>query len=220
MLIGYVRVSTNDQNTDLQRNALNCAGCERIFEDKISGTKSDRPGLKKLLRTLSAGDTLVVWKLDRLYVFMLRTVPYQELQYQRSWRHAANSRVNRRPSTQFLGPDNDMLTLSGVLMPEITGGRLSLLALEQMAEQGKAWPLIEGSGTIYGMYVIEGLNQTKTEFFRDGMPRRIEFTLSLKRVDESLSDMFGDLSAQLNNLQDTATSALSDISKTVGGLLS
>ena len=82
-----------------------------------------------------------------LYVFMLRTVPYQELQYQRSWRHAANSRVNRRPSTQFLGPENDMLTLSGVLMPEITGGRLSLLALEQMAEQGKAWPLIEGSGT-------------------------------------------------------------------------
>lgn len=105
-------------------------------------------------------------------------------------------------------------------VPEITGGRLSLLALEQMAEQGKAWPLIEGSGTIYGMYVIEGLNQTKTEFFRDGMPRRIEFTLSLKRVDESLSDMFGDLSAQLNNLQGTATSALSDISKTVGGLLS
>lgn len=105
-------------------------------------------------------------------------------------------------------------------VPEITGGRLSLLALEQMAEQGKAWPLIEGSGTIYGMYVIEGLNQTKTEFFRDGMPRRIEFTLSLKRVDESLSDMFGELSTQLNNLQDTATSALSNISKTAGGLLS
>ena len=66
MLIGYVRVSTNDQNTELQRNALECAGCERIFEDKISGTKSDRPGLKKMLRTLSEGDTLVVWKLDRL----------------------------------------------------------------------------------------------------------------------------------------------------------
>ncbi len=46
MQIGYIRVSTNDQNTDLQRNALNCAGCELIFEDKISGTKSARPGLK------------------------------------------------------------------------------------------------------------------------------------------------------------------------------
>ncbi|SQX16012.1 Resolvase domain-containing protein [Escherichia coli] len=66
MLIGYVRVSTNDQNTALQRNALECAGCELIFEDKISGKVSDRPGLKKVLRTLSEGDTLVVWKLDRL----------------------------------------------------------------------------------------------------------------------------------------------------------
>ncbi|EPY8426540.1 recombinase family protein [Citrobacter youngae] len=66
MLIGYVRVSTNDQNTALQRNALECAGCELIFEDKISGKVSERPGLKKLLRTLSEGDTLVVWKLDRL----------------------------------------------------------------------------------------------------------------------------------------------------------
>lgn len=48
MLIGYVRVSTNDQNTNLQRNALNCAGCELIFEDKISGTKSENLGLTLL----------------------------------------------------------------------------------------------------------------------------------------------------------------------------
>ena len=48
MLIGYIRVSTNDQNTDLQRNALNCAGCELIFEDKISGTKSESLGLTLL----------------------------------------------------------------------------------------------------------------------------------------------------------------------------
>ncbi|CZW49127.1 recombinase family protein [Enterobacter hormaechei] len=66
MQIGYVRVSTNDQNTALQRNALECAGCELIFEDKMSGKTSDRPGLKRVLRTLSEGDTLVVWKLDRL----------------------------------------------------------------------------------------------------------------------------------------------------------
>lgn len=66
MLIGYIRVSTNDQNTDLQRNALMCAGCEQIFEDKMSGTKSERPGLKRALKCLKRGDTLVVWKLDRL----------------------------------------------------------------------------------------------------------------------------------------------------------
>lgn len=66
MLVGYVRVSTNDQNTALQRNALDSAGCELIFEDKISGRTSDRPGLKQVLRILSKGDTLIVWKLDRL----------------------------------------------------------------------------------------------------------------------------------------------------------
>ncbi|EAX5087099.1 TPA: recombinase family protein [Salmonella enterica subsp. arizonae serovar 13,22:z4,z23:-] len=66
MLIDYVSISTNDQNTDLQRNTLNCAECELIFEDKITGTKPDRLGLKKLFRTLSAGDTLVVWTLDKL----------------------------------------------------------------------------------------------------------------------------------------------------------
>lgn len=66
MLIGYIRVSTNDQNTDLQRNALQGANCELIFEDKISGKTAERPGLKKALRILQPGDTLVVWKLDRL----------------------------------------------------------------------------------------------------------------------------------------------------------
>ncbi|MEP8874461.1 recombinase family protein, partial [Enterobacter hormaechei] len=66
MQIGYVRVSTNDQNTDLQRQALERAGCEQVFEEKMSGTVANRPALKKLLRTLSEGDTLVVWKLDRL----------------------------------------------------------------------------------------------------------------------------------------------------------
>ncbi|MBL5964570.1 recombinase family protein [Lelliottia amnigena] len=66
MLIGYVRVSTNDQNTDLQRQALERAGCDQIFEEKMSGTVANRPVIKKLLRTLNEGDTLVVWKLDRL----------------------------------------------------------------------------------------------------------------------------------------------------------
>ena len=66
MLIGYARVSTQDQNLDLQREALTKAGCEKIFNDKISGSRAERPGLTKALEMLREGDTLVVWKLDRL----------------------------------------------------------------------------------------------------------------------------------------------------------
>lgn len=66
MLIGYARVSTDDQNLDLQRDALRVAGCERVFEDAASGAKADRVGLVALMATLRAGDTVVIWRLDRL----------------------------------------------------------------------------------------------------------------------------------------------------------
>ncbi len=66
MLIGYARVSTQDQTLDLQTDALKHAGCERIFTDMTSGAKSERPGLQEAMNHLRAGDTLVVWRLDRL----------------------------------------------------------------------------------------------------------------------------------------------------------
>ncbi len=66
MLIGYARVSTEDQNLDLQRDALEKAGCEQIYTDKVSGTKAERKGLTEALSHLRSGDTLVVWRLDRL----------------------------------------------------------------------------------------------------------------------------------------------------------
>lgn len=66
MLIGYARISTQDQNLDLQRTTLLSSGCEKIFEDTTSGTSKDRPGLAGAISHLRSGDTLVVWKLDRL----------------------------------------------------------------------------------------------------------------------------------------------------------
>ena len=66
MLIGYARVSTADQDLALQTDALTKAGCEKLFTDKASGAKTDRPGLADALRFARAGDTLVIWKLDRL----------------------------------------------------------------------------------------------------------------------------------------------------------
>jgi DNA invertase Pin-like site-specific DNA recombinase len=66
MLIGYARVSTTEQTLDLQKDALQNAGCDRIFTDTASGAKVERVGLEEALNYVRAGDTLVVWRLDRL----------------------------------------------------------------------------------------------------------------------------------------------------------
>jgi DNA invertase Pin-like site-specific DNA recombinase len=66
MHVGYARVSTGEQNLDLQKDALTKAGCERIFTDELSGVKANRPGLTEALSFVRPGDTLVVWRLDRL----------------------------------------------------------------------------------------------------------------------------------------------------------
>lgn len=66
MLIGYARVSTHDQNPDLQQDALKKAGCESIYIEKASGAQRERPELKAAFKYIREGDTLVVWKLDRL----------------------------------------------------------------------------------------------------------------------------------------------------------
>lgn len=74
MKIGYARVSTTEQNLDLQIKALEEAGCEKIYSDKISGAKMERPEWDKCWKFLSTGDQLVVWKLDRLSRSMVHLV--------------------------------------------------------------------------------------------------------------------------------------------------
>src|SRR5688500_3518353 len=66
MKFGYARVSRTEQNLDLQTDALSKAGAEKIFVDKISGAKAERPGLSQLLESVRPGDTIIIWKLDRL----------------------------------------------------------------------------------------------------------------------------------------------------------
>jgi len=106
-----------------------------------------------------------------MFVFGLDTLAYQEL--------------------QFVGPGDDAITLPGVLLAELAGDQASLDELREMADTGKAYALVEGTGKVYGQFVIESLSEGRTLFFRDGAARRIEFTLALKRVDDDRVDPLG-----------------------------
>ena len=126
-----------------------------------------------------------------MFVFTLETLVYQELQRQTDWRHGTTSRIGTNPARQYLGRGEDAITLPGVLLPALLGTPLSLDTLRVMADTGKSWPLIEGTGRILGTWIIESINETRTLFFRDGAARRIEFTIALKRIDDGRADILG-----------------------------
>ena len=126
-----------------------------------------------------------------MFVFSLHTAAYQEMQRQTDWRHPSSNRIGAQPARQFLGRGEDAITLPGILLPELAGTILSLDALRQMADTGKAWPMVEGTGRLCGLWVIENLTETRSIFFADGAARRIEFNLALKRIDDGRVDLLG-----------------------------
>ncbi|MPV86900.1 phage tail protein [Ostreibacterium oceani] len=135
-----------------------------------------------------------------MFVFGLSTLPYQELSRTSAWRHPTNSRVGMRAGAQYLGQGDETITLPGVLYPEITGGRTAIELARAMADMGQAWPLVERTGKIYGLFVCEGIDDTASEFFDNGQPRKIDFTIKLKRVGDDDLDLLGALTDALGFL--------------------
>lgn len=153
MIYGYARVSTNHQDTELQRSALELAGCDHIFEEHASGRKSNRPVLKRLITTMQAGDELVVWKLDRIGRNVLHALlMFQQLQEKginfRSITDGvdlktANGRYNFRnilSAAQYESDLNSERTLAGLAVARAKGrigGRRPKLTDEQWAQAGR-----------------------------------------------------------------------------------
>ena len=135
-----------------------------------------------------------------MFVFSLETLAYQEFQRQTDWRHGSTSRIGTNPARQYMGRGEDSITLPGVLLPALAGSPLSLDTLRMMADTGKAWPLVQGDGRIFGLWVIESLSETRTLFFRDGAARRIEFNLKLTRIDDGRVDLLGSLTGSIGGI--------------------
>jgi phage protein U len=119
------------------------------------------------------------------FVFGMSTLAHQELQRQTQWKHASNARVGARNGRQFTGPGDDTITISGVLVPELAGKLASLDDLRAMADKGQAYVLVDGAGTVYGAYLITGMHQTGSNIGRTGVPRRVDFSITLERTDDN-----------------------------------
>ncbi|MCP2091335.1 UNVERIFIED_ORG: phage protein U [Paraburkholderia sediminicola] len=143
------------------------------------------------------------------FVFSLTTAPYKELQRQRNWKHRTSSRVGVRDASQYNGPGDDTITLNGMVAADNRiGTRASLDELGKMGDAGDAYVLVDGMGTVFGAFIIDGLNETATYHTPEGIPRKIEFSLTLKRVaDETLAALQGDG----KETESAAASRLNDI---------
>ncbi|MFS6815196.1 recombinase family protein [Citrobacter meridianamericanus] len=153
MIYGYARVSTNHQDTELQRIALESAGCDHIYEEHASGRKSNRPVLKRLIATMQAGDELVVWKLDRIGRNVLHALlMFQQLQEKginfRSITDGvdlktASGRYNFRnilSAAQYESDLNSERTLAGLAVARAkgrVGGRRPKFTADQWEQIGK-----------------------------------------------------------------------------------
>jgi uncharacterized protein len=131
------------------------------------------------------------------FVFSLATAPFRELQRRRNWKHRTSSRVGARDASQYTGPGDDSITLNGtVAQGESIGSRASIKQLADMGDTGDAWVLVDGVGNVYGAYVIEGLDETQTYHTAEGVARKIEFTLTLKRVDDDALSVVNEKAAK------------------------
>ena len=151
-----------------------------------------------------------------LFVFHINTAAYQQLQHATSQRWASNNRIGSRPAYQYLGPGEESITLNGTLYPGFMagqsklfiGGESSLSILKAMADSGLAHTLISGNGTLHGLWLIDSISETQTLFFKDGSPRKIDFTLKMKRIDDDRIDLLGDLTSYINNVIRTSLRVL------------
>jgi phage protein U len=161
-----------------------------------------------------------------MFVFSLPTLAYQELQRKTNWKHPSTPRFGLRNARQYTGLGDDTITLSGWIAPELTGSLYSLDALRLMADTGKSWILIQGTGRIYGSFVIESMTEGRTVLDNDGDARRVEFSITLERTDEGVLPLLGlgDISEFKNMLSldsitnSVAGSAKDAIGSVVGGI--
>lgn len=118
-----------------------------------------------------------------MFVFGMDTLAYDGLRRRTSWRHGTSERFGARPASQYLGPGEDNVSIAGRLMPEVAGSFSAIETIRTMADTGDDYPLVDGLGRVLGHFRIVALEQEQLVIMAGGLPRGIDFTIELERVD-------------------------------------
>lgn len=118
-----------------------------------------------------------------VFQFSIQTAVYQELNRRSEYKWPSQHRFGKRPSSQFVGKGEDTITLPGVIYPEYRGGFQQIERMRTLAGLGKPLMLVDGLGKIMGRWVIESIDEKQTLFAAFGAPRKMEFTVALRKFD-------------------------------------
>ena len=127
--------------------------------------------------------------------FSVETAAYEQLQRSSQYQWASQSRLGHSalkhlgvggPAYQYIGPGDETINLNGTIFPQYRGGPLNISLMRMSAGLGVALPLVDGSGYYHGRWIIESVQETTSVLLADGSPRKIDFSLSLKKYNEDL----------------------------------
>ena len=119
------------------------------------------------------------------FLFKIDTLSFTEIQRQRAWIYAENEVAAGRAKKQYTGVGSDTITLPGLIYEEYGFGyRFAVDELATMASTGQGFVLMDGSGYLYGVYVIDNIDETKTYLLDNGVPRKVDFTIKLSHTDD------------------------------------
>lgn len=155
------------------------------WANSVSKWAEEHPNVSKVIGYTVIG--LISLKVAAIavgYRFCLKNASYQALKRQNEYKWAELERINTNPSLQFTGFGSETISLDGIIYPQLFGGLRQLNLMRTSAMQGKPLMLISGYGFAFGQWCITSVQENQTIFFKDGTPRRIDFTINLKKYGD------------------------------------
>lgn len=135
-----------------------------------------------------------------LFVFNLKTAPFSERSRSTSWRHARNEPIGKRNSSQYIGPGEDTITLTGTIAQQVAGNLFSLDALRTMADTGDPYVLVLGNGQIVGAFEIDTIDEQSSNLYENGVARLTGFSITLTRISDDATDKLALVTSTVNLL--------------------